>query len=354
MFFLVGIGLKPRHITSEAIETLKKCEKIFAEEYTSEYCEGTLEEIEKKLGGKKIELLNREAIEIGFDFSSEAVRKKNVALLVFGNPLTATTHIQLLIDAKEKKVETKVIPGISITNMLAKSGLDEYRFGRTATICYHTENFTPDSFYEQIKLNQSIGLHTLCLLDIKKDDKEKKLMNCAEGIAVLEKIAAEKNEKTNWSYVALLALGAEKEKIIFGKKEIESAKETQKLFPQSLIVCGKLTEKEKEALEKLHCAKISENPQKTRLEEKVEKYEALTKKALAEIIFEKEISEKERKMGEAFLEMAKNYFSDGKHFKEKGDFLTALASFSYAHAWLDAGVRAKIFHAEDDQLFTLP
>jgi len=41
-------------------------------------------------------------------------------------------------------------------------------------------------------------------------------------------------------------------------------------------------------------------------------------------------------------------------FKEKGDLLTALASFSYAHAWLDAGVRAKLFEAEDDQLFTLP
>jgi hypothetical protein len=52
--------------------------------------------------------------------------------------------------------------------------------------------------------------------------------------------------------------------------------------------------------------------------------------------------------------MTKNYFSDAQHFKEKGDLLTALASFSYAHAWLDAGVRAKIFHADDDQLFTLP
>ena len=51
--------------------------------------------------------------------------------------------------------------------------------------------------------------------------------------------------------------------------------------------------------------------------------------------------------------MANNYFNDGKYYKEKGNLLTALASFSYAHAWLDAGVRAFLFDATDDQLFTL-
>jgi hypothetical protein len=52
--------------------------------------------------------------------------------------------------------------------------------------------------------------------------------------------------------------------------------------------------------------------------------------------------------------MAKNYYDDAKFFKEKGNLLTSLAAFSYAHAWLDAGVRARIFEASDDQLFTLP
>ncbi|MCX6801185.1 MAG: diphthine synthase [Candidatus Diapherotrites archaeon] len=355
MFYLIGIGLKPGHITAEAVETLKKCDKIFAEEYTSQYCEGTLAELKKKIGrNKKIEILSRESVETGFDFSSDSAKKKKVALIVFGNPLTATTHVQLLIDAKEKKVETKVIPGISITNLISKSGLDEYRFGRTATVCYHAKNFEPDSFYEQIKQNQSIGLHTVCLLDIKNDEKEKRLMNCAEAIEVLEKIASGKNEKIGWSFVALLALGAENEKIIIGKENIEGAKEVKKLFPQSLIVCGKLTEKEKEALQVLHSGKLSNRIQKNRLEEKTEKYEMITAKALEKIKFAQELSEREKKIGEDFLGMAKNYFSDGKHFRGKGDFLTALASFSYAHAWLDAGVRAKIFYAEDDQLFTLP
>lgn len=87
---------------------------------------------------------------------------------------------------------------------------------------------------------------------------------------------------------------------------------------------------------------------------KVEKYELTTKKGIEKIKKMKELSKEKNLIANDYLNMAKNYFNDGKFFKEKGDLLTALASFSYAHAWLDAGVRAKLFYANDDQLFTLP
>jgi len=90
------------------------------------------------------------------------------------------------------------------------------------------------------------------------------------------------------------------------------------------------------------------------LKNKVEKYRKLTGKALKVIEINEKNSEKENQIAKDFLSMAKNYFNDAKHFEEKGDLLTALAAYSYAHAWLDAGVRARIFKAEDDQLFTLP
>ncbi len=91
-----------------------------------------------------------------------------------------------------------------------------------------------------------------------------------------------------------------------------------------------------------------------KLEAKVEKYEKLTTKALKEIKLKKGLDTKDKTIAEDFLSMAKNYFNDAKYFKEQKNFLTALAAFSYAHAWLDAGVRAKVFEATDDQLFTLP
>lgn len=88
--------------------------------------------------------------------------------------------------------------------------------------------------------------------------------------------------------------------------------------------------------------------------EKVSKYENLTRKGIKEIKIAKNLSQKELSVANDFLSMANNYFNDGQYFIKQKNFLTALASFSYAHAWLDAGVRARLFDAKDDQLFTLP
>jgi hypothetical protein len=87
---------------------------------------------------------------------------------------------------------------------------------------------------------------------------------------------------------------------------------------------------------------------------KVEKYQATTKKGIKEIKIKINLTVAQQKIANDFLSMANNYYTDAKFFKEKGDLLTSLASFSYAHAWLDAGVRAHLFDATDDQLFTLP
>jgi len=255
MLYLIGIGLKVEHLTLEALETIKKCDSVFLEVYTSQYAQGFVNEL-KQIIGKPFHELNRTDVEEKFESALLSANKNNIALLIFGNPLTATTHIQLLLDAKEKGIKYKVIPGISITNMVAESGLDEYKFGRTITICYHTKDFEPESFYDQINENQKLGLHTLCLLDIKKDQEPQKMMNAKEGIEVLEKIAQKRDEHNNWLFIALVGMGSLKQKIIAGHKAILESKEILEVFPQSLVIPGKVNEKEKEALEKMHNLKI--------------------------------------------------------------------------------------------------
>ena len=49
--------------------------------------------------------------------------------------------------------------------------------------------------YDQIKDNQKNGLHTICLLDIKKDEEPERMMNCKEAIEILEKISKKRNEE---------------------------------------------------------------------------------------------------------------------------------------------------------------
>ncbi len=84
------------------------------------------------------------------------------------------------------------------------------------------------------------------------------------------------------------------------------------------------------------------------IEEKVTRYRKLTKEALEKV----EVIKKEGRM---LLEMAKSYYSDGNYFEKKGMKLTALAAYSYAHAWLDAGVKLGLLNGKnDDRLFILP
>lgn len=52
------------------------------------------------------------------------------------------------------------------------------------SIVFFTDTWRPDSFYDRIAANQKLGLHTLCLLDIKV--KEPSLEALARGRIVFE------------------------------------------------------------------------------------------------------------------------------------------------------------------------
>ena len=54
-----------------------------------------------------------------------------------------------------------------------------------------------------------------------------------------------------------------------------------------------------------------------------------------------------------YLDMASRYYSDAKHFFDKGQWVLAFGALNYAHAWLDAGARIGLFKVKDSRLFTV-
>ncbi len=84
-----------------------------------------------------------------------------------------------------------------------------------------------------------------------------------------------------------------------------------------------------------------------------EKYRKLLEKALQIIKINIENKSFLKDMADDYLSMAKNYLSDGKVLEEKKDYVRALASYSYAYGWIDAGVRIGLFYGIDRNLFTL-
>ncbi len=67
---------------------------------------------------------------------------------------------------------------------IGSTGLQLYNFGQTVSMVFFTESWKPSSFYDRVKENVEIGLHTLILLDIKV--KEQSLENMARGRKIYE------------------------------------------------------------------------------------------------------------------------------------------------------------------------
>lgn len=89
-------------------------------------------------------------------------------------------------------------------------------------------------------------------------------------------------------------------------------------------------------------------------EEKLSRYFSVTQEALSKVKIA--APEKTHLFSSAvdFLDMAKRYFSDAKHFESSGDFVNAFAALNYAHGWLDSGARLGLFDVDhDSRLFTV-
>lgn len=109
---------------------------------------------------------------------------EDVAFCVVGDPFGATTHTDLVLRARELSIPISTIPNASIMNAIGSSGLQLYNFGQTVSMVFFLDNWRPASFYDRIRENRSIGLHTLVLLDIKV--KEQSLENMARGRKIYE------------------------------------------------------------------------------------------------------------------------------------------------------------------------
>jgi diphthine synthase len=161
-FNLIGTGLNEKSITLETLELIKKSKKVYLENYTVDF-PYKKSELEKTIK-KKIEELQRERVE-SEDFIKQA-KKEDISLLVYGDSLSATTHSELILSCKKNKIPFRIVHNASVLTAIAETGLQLYKFGKTASMPTWKDNWKPESFTDLIKQNLSIQAHTLLLVDI--------------------------------------------------------------------------------------------------------------------------------------------------------------------------------------------
>jgi len=241
----IGLGLNDeKGITIEGLEEARLADSAYGEFYTNIMPNLDLKRLEKEIG-KKVEVLSRSQLEDeGGEKLLRAAGKENVAFLVPGDPLIATTHISLRLSLAKMGIASRVIHAPSIVSAVCgATGLQSYKFGKSITV--PRDQPLPKSVLDTISENSDRGLHTLILLDVQ--DGKTSQMTIRDAITKIT--TADPRLETRLT-VGVGNLGSKDEKVKASRMKA-LIEEDFGNGPQSIIVVGRLHFMEAEALEVL-------------------------------------------------------------------------------------------------------
>jgi diphthine synthase len=238
MLTFVGLGLwDEKDVSLRGLEVIKKADLVYAEFYTSKIF--PVEKMES-IYGKRINVLSREDIENNPDEILENAKSKYVVLLVGGDPMIATTHVDLRLRADERGIETKIIHSSSIYSAVpGLTGLQAYKFGRSASIPWPYGKI-PETPYDVVILNRKNGLHTLLYLEL--------TMKISDALGYLSEVDKSRKENIKGGvWVGLSRVGSPSPLIKAGEFDLIRNFDFGEP-PHVLVAAGKLHFMEEESL----------------------------------------------------------------------------------------------------------
>jgi diphthine synthase len=162
---LIGTGVgSPTQMSVAGVEYATKSEYRFLEGYTSVLGDTGQQLLETQVG--TIDILMRGDIE-NPQRILELAKDELVSLLVVGDPLQATTHIDLLLRCHDEGIPYEVVHAASVTTLVSGGiGLQNYRFGRQVTLTFPVGDYLPTSPLEMLCESLYLGNHVLVLFDL--------------------------------------------------------------------------------------------------------------------------------------------------------------------------------------------
>ena len=279
VLYMIGLGLGDADdITVKGLKIVQSADLVFLEAYTSvllDHAAGTTSpplsddpqssssmddtavQLQQAYQCVPITVADRDLVEQEAEARIlEPARTQNVAFLVVGDPVCATTHTDLWLRCQQLGIPVQTIHNASIMGAVGSCGLQLYNFGQTVSIPFFDDHWRPVSFYPKIQYNRRGGMHTLCLLDIKvkepdfeamKKGKTKYLpprfMTMAQAAAQLmeaeERCHEQAYDPAKTLCVGLARMGQASQKIVAGTlNEIKDYADAAGGPLHSLIVTG--------------------------------------------------------------------------------------------------------------------
>ncbi|UCD95962.1 MAG: diphthine synthase [Candidatus Bathyarchaeota archaeon] len=207
----IGLGLHDEQdISLRGLSDAQEAEAVFIELYTSLMTGLQIDKL-GQLIGRKIQLVNRKTLEDenGAPILHAAKRGKTV-FLVPGDPMIATTHVDLRLRAEEHSIPTRIVHGATIVSAACGvTGLQNYKFGRSITIPFPFNDRLSDQPYDVIAHNLDEGLHTLCFLDLAAEEQRYlSVKEALEGLLIVGKRKQEDKIREDTLAVGLARLGS--------------------------------------------------------------------------------------------------------------------------------------------------
>ena len=340
----MGLGISGfESAPAAALGVLREADVVYVEGFTSPVSEADLGRVRDAAGGgARVVQARRWQVEDGREILDSA-RSGTVALVSYGDPYVATTHVELRTRAARMGIRTRSVHGSSVvTSAVGECGLHSYKTGRSATIMSEQGSLTTP--YYTVYRNVVEGSHTVLLLEY---SQERGGFFLDPGDALGGLLEAERGQARNVigpSTYAIVAsrIGLAGQAIVAGR--VSSLRAMAGGFgdpPHTVIVPGSLHFTESDALRALATCidEPSGNTERTAriAAQMLEKYAPMVRRAIKE-----EEEEEERRRGGSggghgrILENAELYVRDAERFLEDGQDEVAVLSIGYADGLVDA------------------
>ena len=338
MLSFIGLGLHGAEgISIIGLDSAKKADIVYLDIYTSPIAQNEISSLQNLIN-KDIILVNRTFIEDEDTILKEA-KQKEVALIVPGDPIIATTHMDLRLRAEDIGIKTKLIHGSSILCALpGETGLHNYSFGKPVTLM-RSAHLGIISVYEVIYENLIRGLHTIIFLEY--DQSTNFFLNPKDALESLLTIEKDLNRAIFNSETFIIVasrIGSQSQALSAGSLGMVIKQDLGEP-PHIIIVPGKLHFTEIQFLKSLfkmeeNC--ITDNSLNVNLLSKsmVVKYANNTNKALQKA--RTKINTKKKKKFNDLFENIECYVSDAERFLNSGKYELAILSIGYAEGLLDS------------------
>lgn len=239
--YLIGLGVyREPPLPKKWLDKIINSKYIYFEGYTSP-APYDVHYLQRYFGRNDIEYIGRIDLEMKTEELVEKAVNEDVTLLIYGDPLIATTHKSLILTCIDKGVKYDVYHNVSsYLYAISESGLDIYKIGVMGTLVRGGTEINRTTL-NKIKYNLENGYHSPILLEYSAE--EGYVMHPIEAINIVrEETTLWMNTVKRKSYIiVLMALGFEREyKNAYKYSEIDKIRDLPTGYPSILIITAKL------------------------------------------------------------------------------------------------------------------